>query len=213
MTPHQRVSEVRTPRADARRNIAAILDAATSCLARDPEVSIAEIASAAGVGRITLYGHFKNRAELVEAVLLRSVDEADDVLRQVDLTGDDPIETLEHLVHSSWEIVDRFRGVLRAARRELPGERILAAHDRVMAHLAVVVEHGRSGGAFRTDLPAAWLVTMSVGLMHAAAEEVDAGRLDRGAAADQVAASLIAAYTAPGSMVPASPAAAAQMHP
>ena len=49
----------RAQRADARRNIAAILDAATDCLARDPEMSIADIAAAAGVGRITLYGHFK----------------------------------------------------------------------------------------------------------------------------------------------------------
>ena len=44
----------RAQRADARRNIAAILDAATDCLARDPEMSIAGIAAAAGVGRITL---------------------------------------------------------------------------------------------------------------------------------------------------------------
>jgi AcrR family transcriptional regulator len=52
----------RAQRADARRNIAAILEAATDCLARDPEMSIAGIAAAAGVGRITLYGHFKTRA-------------------------------------------------------------------------------------------------------------------------------------------------------
>ncbi|MGH3403828.1 MAG: hypothetical protein ACRDRJ_15215 [Streptosporangiaceae bacterium] len=42
-------------RADARRNIAAILEAALDCLARDPQASIADIAAGAGVGRITLY--------------------------------------------------------------------------------------------------------------------------------------------------------------
>ena len=61
-------------RADARRNVAAILDAATECLARDPEVSIADIATAAGVGRITLYGHFKTRAELIDAVVVRTTE-------------------------------------------------------------------------------------------------------------------------------------------
>ena len=63
----------RAQRADARRNIAAILDAATECLAHDPEMSIADIAAAAGVGRITLYGHFRTRADLVDAVLVRTV--------------------------------------------------------------------------------------------------------------------------------------------
>ena len=40
-------------RADARRNIAAILDAATDCLARDPEVSIADIAAAGSLSTAT----------------------------------------------------------------------------------------------------------------------------------------------------------------
>ena len=51
----------RPQRADARRNVAAILDAAVLCLTRNPDASIADIAEAAGVGRVTVYGHFKTR--------------------------------------------------------------------------------------------------------------------------------------------------------
>ena len=40
-------SEATNLRADARRNIALILDAATGCLADDPEASLAEVAAAA----------------------------------------------------------------------------------------------------------------------------------------------------------------------
>src|SRR5215470_955311 len=87
----------RAQRADAQRNIAAILDAATECLAREPEMSIAGIAAAAGVGRITLYGHFKTRAELVDAVLVRTVQRADAILDATDTTGD-PGEALARLV-------------------------------------------------------------------------------------------------------------------
>ena len=36
--------------ADARRNIALILDAAESCLAHDPDASMSDIAAAAGLG-------------------------------------------------------------------------------------------------------------------------------------------------------------------
>jgi TetR/AcrR family transcriptional regulator, mexCD-oprJ operon repressor len=90
----------RAQRADARRNIAAILDAATDCLARDPDMSIAGIAAAAGVGRITLYGHFKTRAELVDAVLARIVGRADAILDATDTSGE-PGEALARLVASS----------------------------------------------------------------------------------------------------------------
>ncbi|WP_353507159.1 TetR family transcriptional regulator [Gordonia sp. ABSL11-1] len=52
----------RPKRADALHNVEAILDAATRRLAVDPDASVNEIAEEAGVGRITLYGHFDLRS-------------------------------------------------------------------------------------------------------------------------------------------------------
>ena len=78
----------RAARADARRNIAAILDAAEDCLVRNPEATVAEIAKAAGVGRVTLYGHFPTRADLVEAVFRRVTERADEALDSTDTSGD-----------------------------------------------------------------------------------------------------------------------------
>ncbi|GIF45823.1 hypothetical protein Afe04nite_03620 [Asanoa ferruginea] len=52
----------RVQRADARRNAKAILDAAVAPLTRDPEVSMAGVATAAGVGRVTLCRHNRSRA-------------------------------------------------------------------------------------------------------------------------------------------------------
>src|SRR4051812_15804015 len=112
-------SASRVQRADARRNAAAILDTAIECLACNPEVTIAEIAAAAGVGRITLYGHYKTRAELVDAVLMATVERANEALDATDTTGD-PSQALTRLVASSWEIVHQFRNILIAAQRELP---------------------------------------------------------------------------------------------
>lgn len=70
----------RALRADAQRNIAAILDAATECLARDPDLSLNDIARAAGVGRVTLYAHFDSRSGLVEAIVDRAMRHTDEVL-------------------------------------------------------------------------------------------------------------------------------------
>ena len=183
-------------RADAQRNIAAILDAATECLAREPEMSIAGIAAAAGVGRITLYGHFKTRADLVDAVLARTVERADAILDATDTTGD-PGEALARLVASSWQLVHQFRNILLAAQRELPAERIRGVHDRILRRVRSLIEQGQHAGTFRTDMPEQWLITTAYSLMHGAAEDAAAGRLDAGDAPGLITATLLAAFTPP----------------
>lgn len=186
----------RTQRADARRNVAAILEAATDCLARDPEVSVADIAAAAGVGRITLYGHFKTRAELVDAVLVQVIERADAALGATDTSGD-PAEALARLVAASWRIVHQFRNILAAAQRELPAERIRGVHDQVLHRAQDVLTRGRETGAFRADLPLEWQLTTAMALMHAAAEQVTSGRVAAADAAGLITATLLAAFSPP----------------
>ncbi len=186
----------RAQRADARRNIAAILDAATDCLARDPETSVADIAAAAGVGRITLYGPFKTRAELVDAVLARTVQRADLILDATD-TGGDPRDALARLVASSWQIVHQFRNILLAAQRELPAERIRGVHDPILRRVQSLIGRGQRAGTFRSDLPRQWLITTAFSLMHAAAEDDAAGRVNADDAAGLITATLLSAYAPP----------------
>jgi AcrR family transcriptional regulator len=183
-------------RADARRNVAAILTAAAACLARNPDTNMAEIAAAAGVGRMTLYGHFPTRAELVDAVLTRTVAQAHETLDAVDVSGD-PAQAVARLVGGSWQIVDQFRNVLAAAERELPPERIREAHDPVLGRVFTLIERGRQSGAFRTDLPLPWLTTLALTVMHAAATEVSAGRMTAEQAPSVVTSTLLAALAAP----------------
>ena len=189
------------PRADARRNIAAILSAARGCLVRDQGASIAEIAKAAGVGRVTLYGHFASRAELVDAVFADAIAEAEQALESVDLTGD-PAQALGRLIGSSWQIVHEFRALLAAAERELPPERIRAHHEQPLRRVERLLQRGRRTGAFRTDLPTAWLVAVFYTLLHGAAGELAAGRLRERDAAHAITATLLAAYTPPAALTP-----------
>ncbi|MFF4123269.1 TetR/AcrR family transcriptional regulator [Microbispora rosea] len=188
-------------RADARRNIRSILDAAQLCLARDADASVSDIAKAAGVGRVTLYGHFKTRADLVDAVLTRTMEQSDAALEATD-TGGNPRQALTRLVGASWQIVHQLHSVLLAAHRELPPERIRAVHDQALHRVQAIVDRGRRSGVFRDDLPERWLVTTVFSLMHAAAEDTAAGRLDAGDAPRVISATLLAALTAPGTAVP-----------
>ncbi len=191
----------REKRADARRNVEAILDAGLVCLIQDPDANIGDIAKEAGVGRVTLYGHFSTRAELLEAVFTRTVTESDHALGAVDLAGD-PRQALTRLIESSWLLVYRFRALLKAAQRALPSERIRDAHDQPMRRLHRLLRRGQREGVFRADQPAEWLVAVFYNVVHGAADEIAAGRLADGDAARFITATLLAAYTSPGEPVP-----------
>lgn len=70
-----RADEQRKPRADAQRNIDALLAAAEEEFAtRGVDVSVRAIAARAGVGTATLYRHFPKRSDLITAVFRREVD-------------------------------------------------------------------------------------------------------------------------------------------
>ncbi|MFI5730933.1 TetR/AcrR family transcriptional regulator [Kribbella sp. NPDC051587] len=186
-----------TKRADAQRSIAAILTAATDCLSRDPAASTSEIAKAAGVGRVTLYGHFPSRAELVDAVFVHAIEDGEGSLSLVDLTGD-PRDALARLVESSWHLVDRYAALLVAAHDTLPPGRVRELHADPMARVEKLLERGLSEGVFRSDLPVSWLVSVMHNVMHGAAGEIQAGRLSSGKAAGYITATLLAAFTPPG---------------
>lgn len=183
-------------RADAERSIARIVAASRELLGRDPAATIDEIAAAAGVGRMTLYGHFPNRAELVEAALVDALRDGEEVLSAVDLTGD-PRDALDRLLASSWSLVAESSSLLAAAQEVLPAGRVRELHGAPATRLEDLLRRGQGDGVFRTDLPVGWLVSAVHYLLKGAAEEERAGRLDAADIARVVTASVRSLLAAP----------------
>ena len=191
----------RHKRADAMRNIEAILDAAAIRLGEDPDTSLADIATAAGVGRVTLYSHFPSRRDLVDAAAARAVAEGDEALEALDLTGD-PREALCRLIESSWLLIAQIGSLMAAAEAELSPERMVELHDRPAARVEELIARGQSEGVFRVDLPSSWLVSMLHIVLHGAATEIREGRIVHTHAALVISSSVLAAFTSPGEQVP-----------
>ncbi|RSN63797.1 MULTISPECIES: TetR/AcrR family transcriptional regulator [Actinomadura] len=181
-------------RADAERSIARIVSAARTLLSSDPNASTDDIARAAGVGRMTLYGHFRTRADLVEAALTDALRDGEAVLAAVDLSGD-PRAAIGRLLASSWELVAESGALLAAAEDVLPAGRVRELHDPPARRMADLVRRGRDEGVMRTDLPEAWLVGAVHYLVHGAATEVRAGRLAAEDAPDAVTKSVLSVLT------------------
>ena len=185
---------VRTARrADAEHNMARILDAAAACLSRSTTASMGEIAQAAGLGRVTVYGHFPSREALVEATLARLLEQGETVLAGLDLTGD-PRQALRDLIGSSWRLIADAGAVLEAAQSALPPGRIRELHARQARRVEGLIRRGQSEGAFRADLPATWLVSVLYHVLKGAAADVAGGRLDPADAPRLIVATVLAAY-------------------
>lgn len=98
-------------------------------------------------------------------------------LLSMELTGD-PIESLDRLVTASWRTVAESRFLLKAAEDELGEESIRRHHDAPLRRITDLVARGQATGDFRVDVSQSWLVACFYAILHGAAEEVRAGRLD-----------------------------------
>ena len=177
-------------RADAERNVEAILDAAVRCFGRRPDASMRDIAAAAGVGRVTLYAHFPSRELLLGAAIDRA---AADVMATIDAARIDegPARVaLGRMIRAGWSTLDWFWGLHVAAHGRSPA--FVRQHSApFLVRVDDLIVRGQAEGSFRTDLPRDWLVAAFYALIHAAGQEVSDGRLDSAAAADVLEATLI----------------------
>jgi TetR/AcrR family transcriptional repressor of mexCD-oprJ operon len=169
----------RAVRSDSLRNRDAILDAAERCLTANPNSTLADIAQAASIARITLYGHFSSRNELLAALLHRSMARVEAQLASVDLEGD-PWAVMDALVASSWQLVNNLAVLRGVVEEALPAEEMHGSHADPRARIEHLLARGRADGSFRDDQSIAWQTACYFALLHGAAAEIRAGRLSEG---------------------------------
>jgi AcrR family transcriptional regulator len=180
-------------RADAQRNIDKILAAGLELYSSRQGVSVGEVAEAAGVGRVTLYGHFPSRADLAKALMDRAFEETEAAWQGVDTTGaaDD---ALERVLREQWHLMERNRNLRDNIIGDVSPQWLRARHDPILRRIEELIARGQDDGVFRTDLPLSWLVTALYSLVHAAADEISAGRLTSEQAPEVLVASLWSLY-------------------
>ncbi len=182
-------------RADAVRNQAAIAEAAMRVLAEQPGASMSEIAEASGLGRATLYRHFRSRAELVVAIQQQALAAAGEAIAACGLDNLPPRAALECAIRALVGVGDRYRVL---AREVSPDPRRLERQQSVAGPLLAAIQRGHEQGDLRRDLPAPWVLASMGNLLTLALREIGAGRLTPDQAARMVATTLLRGVAAPG---------------
>ncbi|MEU8852576.1 helix-turn-helix domain-containing protein [Streptomyces sp. NPDC048564] len=167
-------------RRNARANRARILATARREFGRNPDVTLEELARAAGVVRRTLFGHFPGREALLEAL----AEEASESLRSALASGVQAVEgepaerSLARLAFSMWPVGDRYRLLLALAQRDLGVQRVAEVLAPARATATAILERGQRDGVFHTHLPAAALSAGLEAMTVALLESVNTGVLE-----------------------------------
>ena len=181
------------PRADARRNREAVLEAAVRLLGERPEASMQEVADASGVGRTTVYRHFPNRDELVKGLFTRVINES--MAMSWRLVEEDPpaADLYRQMGREALEITYRYR-FLRAHNEWLEDAMTEAGvglpNDPMFDYLA----RAQKRGELRADMPPRWLFTVAHVVISAAVDQAADGDLDPERAGELAGETLVAAF-------------------
>jgi AcrR family transcriptional regulator len=145
-------------RADARRNLDKIVEAAAEVVAElGVDAPMAAIAKRAGVGVGTLYRRFPDRNALFSAVGRHYMDSISQALVRAAVGNPDAWSAIREFV--SW-VAESGRGALAAALAELPddalaeSEEFVADQHRWVQQLEGLVRRAQSDGVMRPDVRA-----------------------------------------------------------
>lgn len=136
-------------RLDAAQNDERIVAAALRELALDPNVAMERVATAAGVGRATLYRRFPTRRELVTTLRELARREAVEAIRGARTAEGSASEALERVIAALLPVADRYAVLAQTrARREPDGP--------VVNLVLAIFRRGRRSGEFASELRADW---------------------------------------------------------
>ena len=181
------------PRADARRNREAVLEAAVRLLGERPDASMQEVADASGVGRTTVYRHFPNRDELVKGLFMRVVNES--MAMSWRLVEQDPpaAELYRQMGREALEITYRYR-FLRAHNDLLEDALTEAGVGLPNDPMVEYLTRAQGRGELRADMPAQWLFSIAHVVITEAVDQAAEGDLDPERAGELAGETLVAAF-------------------
>jgi AcrR family transcriptional regulator len=153
-------------RSDVRRNRRALLEAAAEALAQNPGASMTDVARAAKLTRATLYRHFGNRAELIDAMRSELLERARLALIDARLDEGSALDALRRAVDALVPLGLRFRAIL--AEGNVLDPEFVRERAELLAPVLRVIERGQRDGALRADVPATWVLTVMAATLAAA---------------------------------------------
>ena len=173
-----------------------IAEAAITLLAQHPGATLAEIASAAGVGRATLHRHFRSRQVLIETLArdcLRALDEA---CAPIPFYTQAASRSFSQMLAAIMPLGARFAFLAYQPISE-SDPAIAATIRRQQAQTEELIDAMKAEGAIALDVPTRWFRQAFDGLTYSAWLAVQSGDLAPNDAAAFVERTLLRGLATP----------------
>jgi AcrR family transcriptional regulator len=164
----------RPPRTDAVRNRQLLLNAAAEAFAEHgTEVSIAEIAQRAGIGKGTVFRHFATKEDLLAAIMSEMIDSLVTTCTRLS-EATDPAAALLEFMTTGIELLARHRAFCEVVGRpSLQHPDVHACIDHLCEVVERLTDRARRQGAIRQDITGRDIVLLLAGVRQTAAPLAD----------------------------------------
>ena len=174
--------EPRPMRADAQRNYARLLEAASGAFAEHgaDDVSLEEIARRASVGIGTLYRHFPTRQALLEAVYIDQVESLSARAREL-LRAESPADALAEWLRAMMKFSSTKRNMTTALLATLgtDSELLSSCAKEIKGAAESLIARAQQAGVVRADADARDVIRLVHAVNIATEKAPDPGQADR----------------------------------
>jgi TetR/AcrR family transcriptional repressor of mexCD-oprJ operon len=166
-------------RADAARNVHRIVEVAARLLGENPNLAMADVGTAAGVSRATVYRHFPTREVLLAAIKAQAIEQSEQALRACRLDEGSATEALRRLCAAWLDVAERYAFAQLLTQPGLaPDEQSREHTRRILGEpLRDLFERGKASGEFSPAPSTEWCVRSFGALLLAGARAVADGTL------------------------------------
>ncbi|WP_280496909.1 TetR/AcrR family transcriptional regulator [Nocardia asiatica] len=176
------------------RTRAAILEAALTVWAREFSAPLADIAERAEVSRSTLHRYFPERQDLLDAVLIESLEVLDAVVAKAASSAPRAFDQLLLMLRSFVEVGDRLIFLYADPDRFTGNPHWRPVGDR---SLRTLIAAAQAEGDLDPALPAAWIEGVFNAHIYVAAEAAQAGGESTHVIADRAVRTLLGGVGVP----------------
>lgn len=165
-----------------------IIEQAAHVLAEGRGRTMQEIADISGIGRTTLYRHFRTREDLIRAIQCLALEEARAALAASCLEEGTAEDALRRAIAGLISVGNRYQILFQEGHAK---EDMHEGIGNLGAELHALVARGQREGCFTSTLSPRWILAAVGHLVIAAIKEVQAGELARNHAAATVTDTLL----------------------
>ena len=166
-----------------------IIEQAAHVLAEGRGRTMQEIADISGIGRTTLYRHFRTREDLIRAIKSQAMEDACAAVVDSRPEEGNAEDAMRRVIAGLISVGDRYRILAEEgfSKEEMRHDE----KDELALELYGLIARGQRDGSFTSALSPRWILTAMGHLTMAAIQQVQAGELARNHAATTMADTLL----------------------